>query len=83
MAEITAFEAKNRLGRLLDRVESGEEITITRHGEAVARLVPVARNPERLKEALGVFAEVRHSLARSKIKVSRAEVRQWIEKGRH
>lgn len=38
--EIGAFEAKNTLGTLLDRVESGEEIVITRHGRAVARLVP-------------------------------------------
>jgi prevent-host-death family protein len=38
--EIGAFEAKNTLGTLLDRVENGEEIVITRHGRAVARLVP-------------------------------------------
>ena len=40
--EIGAFEAKNRLGMLLDRVEQGEEIIITRHGKPVARLVPNA-----------------------------------------
>jgi prevent-host-death family protein len=40
--EIGAFEAKNTLGSLLDRVESGEEIVITRHGRPVARLVPNA-----------------------------------------
>lgn len=38
--EIGAFEAKNKLGMLLDRVEHGEEIIITRHGRPVARLVP-------------------------------------------
>ena len=38
--EIGAFEAKNTLGALLDRVEKGEEIVITRHGKRVARLVP-------------------------------------------
>jgi prevent-host-death family protein len=38
--EVGAFEAKNRLGALLDRVERGEEIMITRRGRAVARLVP-------------------------------------------
>ncbi|MGB2605664.1 MAG: type II toxin-antitoxin system prevent-host-death family antitoxin [Candidatus Sulfotelmatobacter sp.] len=38
--EIGAFEAKNTLGRLLDRAERGEEIVITRHGTPVARLVP-------------------------------------------
>lgn len=40
MIEIGAFEAKNTLGSLLDRVEQGEEVVITRHGKPVARLVP-------------------------------------------
>lgn len=40
MTEIGAFEAKNKLSWLLDRVEQGEEITITRHGRPVAKLVP-------------------------------------------
>lgn len=39
MRTIGAFEAKNTLGSLLDLVEKGEEITITRHGKPVARLV--------------------------------------------
>ena len=38
--EVGAFDAKNKLGSLLDRVEQGEEIVITRHGKPVARLVP-------------------------------------------
>lgn len=42
MHKIGAFEAKNTLGSLLDRVERGEQILITRHGKAVARLVPAA-----------------------------------------
>jgi len=40
MREIGASEAKNKFGQLLDWVERGEEITITRHGKEVARLVP-------------------------------------------
>ena len=42
MAEIGAFEAKNTLGGLLDRVTQGEEITISRRGKPVARLMPAA-----------------------------------------
>mgnify|MGYP001309150943 FL=1 len=38
--EIGAFEAKNTLGALLDRVQQGEEIVITRHGKRVAKLIP-------------------------------------------
>jgi prevent-host-death family protein len=40
MREVGASEAKNRFGQLLDLVEQGEEVTITRHGKEVARLVP-------------------------------------------
>lgn len=40
MQQIGAFEAKNTLGALLDRVQQGEEIVITRHGKPVARLAP-------------------------------------------
>ncbi|MFZ9827360.1 MAG: type II toxin-antitoxin system Phd/YefM family antitoxin [Vulcanococcus sp.] len=38
---VGAFEAKTHLSRLLEEVERGEEVLITRHGRAVARLVPV------------------------------------------
>ena len=40
MIEPGAFEARNKPGSLLDRVGGGEEIVITRHGKAMARLVP-------------------------------------------
>lgn len=42
MATVGSFEAKTKLAELLDRVEAGETVTITRHGKAVARLVPAA-----------------------------------------
>lgn len=42
MASVGAFEAKTHLSALLERVERGEEIVITRHGKPVARLVPAA-----------------------------------------
>ena len=49
MREIGAFEAKNRLGTLLDWVENGEEVLITRRGKAVARLVPAEPGFDRAK----------------------------------
>ena len=42
MNAVGAFEAKAHLFALLERVAKGEEIIITRHGKAVARLVPAA-----------------------------------------
>ena len=42
MVEVGAFQAKTHLSHLLDQVERGETVVITRHGRPVARLVPVA-----------------------------------------
>jgi prevent-host-death family protein len=42
---VGAFEAKTHLSELLARAEEGEEVTITKHGRPVARLVPVSDTP--------------------------------------
>lgn len=53
MRTIGAFEAKNRLSELLAAVENGEEVTITKHGRPVARLVPVeSATRDRAREAI-------------------------------
>ena len=49
MREVGSFEAKNKLSALLDQVEHGAEIVITRHGKAVARLVPAEPGFDRRK----------------------------------
>lgn len=41
--EVGAFEAKTHLSQLLDAVEAGERIVITRHGKPVAELSPPAK----------------------------------------
>ena len=41
MSKVGAYEAKTHLPRLLDEVEAGASITITRNGRSVARLTPV------------------------------------------
>jgi prevent-host-death family protein len=42
MTAYTVLEARNNLSRLISSVESGAEVTITRHGKPVARLVAMA-----------------------------------------
>jgi prevent-host-death family protein len=39
MIKVGAFEAKTQFSALLDKVEKGEDVVITRHGKPVARLV--------------------------------------------
>ncbi len=82
MSEIGAFEAKNTLGSLLDRVAKGEEIVITRRGTPVAKLVPA--NPGFNREK--ARAAVQGLLAlRAKLKgppLTWEEIKQMRDEGR-
>jgi prevent-host-death family protein len=66
LREVGAFEAKNKLGQLLDRVEQGEEVIITRHGKEVARLVPV-RPTVRREQARAAIRRIRERAEQSKL----------------
>lgn len=50
MVKIGAYEAKTHFAALLDRVERGERIAITRHGSVVAVLGPPPGSPDRTAE---------------------------------
>lgn len=49
MRSVGSFEAKTKLAELLDKVEAGETVTITRRGRAVAQLVPVRTADEQAR----------------------------------
>jgi len=61
MREIGAFEAQNRLGSLLNRVEQAEEILITRRGKPEARLVPDSRTQLWRFRRIGGFIVAQHA----------------------
>mgnify|MGYP003504066556 FL=1 len=79
MRSIGAFEAKNRLSELLVAVENGEEVTITKHGRPVAKLVPVStRDPARIAAAIAELRELRKH-----VRLGAGEtVRDLIDEGR-
>lgn len=73
-AEVGAFEAKNKLGQLLDLVEQGEAVTITRHGKEVARLVPAKPGPNR-DEAHAAIRRMRERA--ESLKLGRFDWQEW------
>lgn len=77
--QVGAYDAKTRLSELLERVEAGEEITITRHGSPVARLVPIERGPS--VEARQQAVEQMRQLA-SKNKLGSIKVKDLVAEGR-
>lgn len=80
---VGAYDAKTRLSELLDRVERGEQIIITRHGKPVARLIPEGGH-----DRAAAFAAVERITARRKqlaargVRTTQAEIRAMREEGR-
>jgi prevent-host-death family protein len=63
-ATVGLAEAKNKLSELIDQVAGGEEITITRHDQAIARLVPInRRSREEAKQAIREIRALRAKAA--------------------
>lgn len=78
MEAIGTFEAKTHLTQLLERVAAGEQITITRHGTPIARLVPVGPAGRRpLHETIARLKEFSKGQTLSGLKI-----RELIDDGR-
>jgi prevent-host-death family protein len=78
MRSVGAYEAKTHLPRLLEEVAKGETITITKHGVAVARLVPALGVAKPVGE---IAAELR--AFRASHPLGDTTFRELIDEGRH
>jgi prevent-host-death family protein len=76
---VGAYEAKTHLSELLEKVEAGEEITITKHGAPVARLVPVKKEV-RLEERVAAIDRIQ-KLATG-LSLGALKVKDLIREGR-
>jgi prevent-host-death family protein len=69
--EVQASEAKSHLLRILDEVERGDTIIITRHGRRIARLIPEA---ERRQDEVDKAIETIRALGRRTGRISLREL---------
>jgi prevent-host-death family protein len=76
---VGAYDAKTHFSELLEKVAAGEEITITRHGTPVARLVPVKKQytPEERRAAIERWTKLSKGLSLGGLKI-----RDLINEGR-
>ena len=77
MRRVGAYDAKTHLPRLLDEVAAGERITITKHGRAVALLVPARAPRESAAAAAAGLLAFRHAH-----RLDGVRIRELIEEGR-
>jgi prevent-host-death family protein len=78
MERIGIYDAKMRLSELVEQVESGSEVVLTRRGKAVARIVPMPA-PARDRRAA---AARRIRALRDKWAIGRVDIRKLIDEGR-
>lgn len=82
MRTIQSSLAKTHFAQILDEVEKGETVQITRHGRVVARIVPQTPNLEQQKtgeEALADLRAFREKLPKSGTTIE--EILQWRHEG--
>jgi prevent-host-death family protein len=78
MTTVGSYEAKTHLPALLNRVAKGEEITITRHGVPVAKLVPTSKH-----QSLNIRQTIQAMLeTRKKWRLDGLSIKELIEEGR-
>ncbi len=72
MVTVNLAQAKAHLSELLDKVEAGEEIVVTRHGRPVARILAAARPKQPLPlDELAAFRATMPRLGKSSAKLLR------------
>lgn len=81
MERIGIYDARSRLSQLVERVEAGEEVILTRRGQPVVRMIR-AGDKTRAGARAAAVKRIRALSKRMNLKISRAEVRQAIAKGR-
>jgi prevent-host-death family protein len=79
MKQIQASMAKAQFAELLDEVERGETIVITRHGKPIARLV--RETDERRADTLRAIAAIKELRKHTK-GATRDEILAWRDEGR-
>ncbi len=79
---VGAFEAKTKLAELLDKVEAGEAVTITRRGKAVARLVAIRSDDEQARMRALVEEIKRTRIGRGKPAGPGTTIAELIKAGR-
>jgi antitoxin (DNA-binding transcriptional repressor) of toxin-antitoxin stability system len=76
MERIGTTELKAQVGRVMDLIEAGEELLLTRRGRVIGRVVPITQ-----PRKADVFAEMDH-LRSQNATATAEEIRDWIDEGR-
>jgi prevent-host-death family protein len=84
MKHVGIFEAKTHLSGLLEEVEKGGEVIITRHGKPIAKLVQCVAQPDPdiVAKRRQAIAEIREMARKRGQRIPIKTIKAWINEGR-
>lgn len=77
MKSVGAYEARTHLGRILEQVERGETVVITKHGREIAKVIPADQRPSDPEDVIAALRAARKGVRRG-----RDSIREMIDEGR-
>lgn len=82
MWTVEAVEARNRLGEILDRVERGERVAITRNGRHIAMIAPPESEADGARETVERIRAHRETMRREGIAFTVRDILDARDEGR-
>lgn len=85
MRHVPMHAFKDNVARYIAQANDGEEIVVTRHGKAMARVIPAQLEDEERAKRLAVIEDIRAMRARMLAKngpIATEEIVAWIREGR-
>jgi prevent-host-death family protein len=85
MKHVGMFEAKTNHSALVEEVEKGGSVVITRHGKPVAKLVRAESelSADEIASRRDALVAIRKLANELKINATQEEIKAWIDEGRH
>lgn len=81
-SQVGSYELKTHSSEILKLVESGETVTVTRHGKPIAQIIPISNTSLSKKAAIEGLLDLSSAIAKRGEKITQDEFKTWINTGR-
>lgn len=80
--QVGSYQLKTHSSEILKLVESGEIVTVTRHGKPIAQIIPISDASSTKKSAVEGLLNLSKSFAQRGGRITHEEIKSWINTGR-
>ena len=81
-SQVGSYQLKTHSSEILKLVESGETVTVTRHGKPIAQIIPISDASSTKNAAVEGLLNLSKSFAQRGKNITHKEIKSWINTGR-